>query len=241
MPWQVGLNGQMVWSNEGQGNVSLPPSGPQQPQDWSRLDAYDQRARELNGGQLDPEHARLLREEGTRRQDFTLPGMEQHLANQAAARQQQGEAANHLASVMRGENSMAAEQIRQGQDRALSQQRALQASARPGMQAAAARGASQNASRIGMDALGMGTMAGIAERNAAANALTGALGGMRGADVGLIGMGQQGQQAYQQNALQRYLQQQQLEAQDDPFKTIMGTLGGLGSQFIPLLGGKGGK
>jgi hypothetical protein len=146
--------------------------------------------------------------------------MAQGLAGQTDLRQRQGTLADYLGGLVQGKDSLSAQQLRQGADKSLQQQQALQASAAPGNQALAARMASQNAGRIGMDLTGQTAMSGIAERQAAANSLSGLLGGARGQDLSLMGgqaqlqlqnaLGQQqGGQTYEQQQLAKYLQDQQ--------------------------------
>lgn len=76
-----------------------------------------------------------------------------------------------LGQQMRGENSLAAEQLRQGLQQGMSQQQAMAAGARPGNQLAASRQAMMNAGQMASGLSGQQALAGIQERNAAANAL----------------------------------------------------------------------
>lgn len=125
------------------------------------------------------------------------------LAQESAARGQQLDAANYFGQQMRGQNLLSAEQLRQAQMQNVAQQQSLQASARPGGEAQAQRMAAQNSARLGYGLSGQAAMAGIAERNAAAQNYAGALGQIRGQDLGLsqFNANQQQQGALQQTAL----------------------------------------
>lgn len=119
-------------------------------------------------------------------------------------RGQQEELSNMLMAQARGEQSYSAEQLRQNAGRMQSMQQSMAAGARPSQSAMANRMAMQGASRIGTDMIGQQALAGIAERNAAAQSLGGVLQGARGQDIdaylGAQGLGLQnaaGQQAGQ--------------------------------------------
>lgn len=115
---------------------------------------------------------------------------------------------NHLQGQMMGQNSQSAEQLRQGLQQNLSGQRAMAASARPGSAPMAARTAAMNAGMMGAGMSGQAAMAGIAERNAAAQSLGGVLGSQRGlelqAALGGRGQAMQGYGNIMQDQTQRY-------------------------------------
>jgi hypothetical protein len=130
-------------------------------------------------------------------------------AQDSAARAQQMQAADYLNQQMQGRNLLSAEQLRQGQMQNVAQQQAMAASAAPGNQAMAQRQAMMNAGRQGYGMSGQAAMAGIAERNAAANAYGGMLGQIRGQDLGLSQFNAgQAQQGYYQNQGQNDARQQ---------------------------------
>jgi hypothetical protein len=145
-------------------------------------------------------------------------------AQDSSFRSDQSQLAQMLMGQARGENSMAAEQLRQAQMSNVAQQQSLAASAMPGQQAMAQRMAMQNAARGGYGMAGQAAMAGIAERQAATQALGGVLQGARGQDQTLgmfnaqmqqgnrqqndaqigqmLGLQQQGSMAQQQGGVQ---------------------------------------
>lgn len=88
-----------------------------------------------------------------------------------------------LGRLMRGENSLAAEQLRQGLQQTTGQLRSQAAAASPANAGMAALQASNNIGRAGSAMAGNAAMAGIAERNAAAQALGQMQLGARGQDV----------------------------------------------------------
>lgn len=90
---------------------------------------------------------------------------------------------DYLAGLMRGENSLSAEQLRQGLQQNLAAQRSQAAGAAPQNAAMAARTAAMNMGRLGAGMSGQAAMAGIAERNAAAGQLGQMQLGARGQDV----------------------------------------------------------
>lgn len=112
--------------------------------------------------------------------------------NYLARTQDMGGVADQLRRQMMGENSLSAEQLRQGLQQNLAAQRSAAAGARPSNAAMAARNAAIQMGRIGSGASGQQAMAGIAERNAAAGQLGGLLGQMRGQDI-QYGLGSRGQ------------------------------------------------
>lgn len=143
------------------------------------------------------------------------------------------ETADYLGRVMRGEDSVAAEQLRQGLQQNLGQQQAMAAQARPGNAAMAARTAATQAGKLGAGLSGQQAMAGIAERQGAAGQLAdlqarlrqqelqAALGGRRQAIQGL-GM------------LENARTQRYGAALGVPTKgeQVLGLLGGLGGAFM---------
>jgi hypothetical protein len=101
----------------------------------------------------------------------------------SAWEQDQRGLAGYLQGQMSGQNSLSREQLRQDTGRNMAMQQALAASANPQNAAMAQRMASQNAGRINQGMAGQAAMAGIAERNAAANAYGGLAGQARGQDM----------------------------------------------------------
>jgi hypothetical protein len=89
----------------------------------------------------------------------------------------------YLQQLQRGQNSVSAEQLRQGLQQNLAAQQSMAAGAAPQNAAMAARTAAIQAGRLGSAASGQQALAGIQERNAAAQQ-AGQLGlGMRGQDL----------------------------------------------------------
>lgn len=79
--------------------------------------------------------------------------------------------ADYLGRVMRGQESVSAEQLRQGLQQNMAAQQSMAAGARPGNAAMAARTAAMQAGRLGAGLSGQQALAGIAERQAAAGQL----------------------------------------------------------------------
>lgn len=98
-------------------------------------------------------------------------------------------ATDHLGRIMRGENSLAGEQLRQGLEQNIGGQMAMAAGARGGNQIAAARTAANNAARLGAGFSGQQATAGIQERNQAAATLGGLLNQNAGIAGGFAGQG----------------------------------------------------
>lgn len=130
-------------------------------------------------------------------------------------RDQQTALANVLMGQATGQNSFAREQLRQDMGRAQSAQQSMAAGARPNQSAMAARLAMQNMGNIQSGMAGQSALAGIAERNAAANALGAVLQGARGQDnesyLGSMDLANQnahnalvGSMGFQQNETERY-------------------------------------
>jgi len=104
------------------------------------------------------------------------------------------EATELLRQQATGEKSFSSEMLRQALGRNVAAQHSLAASARPGYEGLAARMAAQQAGALGAGLAGQQTLAGIAERQAAQQALMQAILGGRGQDVSVLtqGMGQPG-------------------------------------------------
>jgi hypothetical protein len=117
---------------------------------------------------------------------------------------QLGNAMQFLNGQMRGENSVSAEQLRQGLGQTMSQQRSMAASASPQNSAMAARTAAMNMGRLGAGMSGQAALAGIQERNAAAQQY-----GQLGSALGQLQLGARGQDVNvangaRQNAINGY-------------------------------------
>ncbi len=104
-------------------------------------------------------------------------------ANYNNMTQRLGGSLDYLQGQMQGRNSVAAEQLRQGQQANLAQQQSFAAGAMPGNAAMAARTAANNMGRLGYGLAGQQALAGIAERNAAAQQYASLLGQARGQDL----------------------------------------------------------
>lgn len=89
----------------------------------------------------------------------------------------------YLQGLMSGQNSVSAEQLRQGLQQQLAQQQSMAASASPGNAAMAARNAAMNMGHASTAMAGNAAMAGLQERNQAASQLAGLQLGMRGQDL----------------------------------------------------------
>jgi hypothetical protein len=88
-----------------------------------------------------------------------------------------------LRALASGQNSISAEQLRQGLQQNVAGQQAMAASARPGNAAMAARTGAMQAARMGSGLAGQQAIAGIQERQAAQQALGGLLINERGQDI----------------------------------------------------------
>jgi hypothetical protein len=100
-------------------------------------------------------------------QQFGLSLQGQYLANQAGIAQTQG----MLQALANGQNSVSAEQLRQGMQQQQAAQQSMAASAAPQNQVMAARIAANNMAREGYGMAGQQALAGLQERQAALNAL----------------------------------------------------------------------
>jgi hypothetical protein len=90
---------------------------------------------------------------------------------------------NYLMGLASGKNSVSAEQLRQGLQQQLAQQRSMAASADPNNAAMAARNAAMNMGQASYGMAGQQAAAGLQERNQANEALAGLNLGARGQDV----------------------------------------------------------
>ncbi len=145
------------------------------------------------GADAEKERKRLLYEQAAQAGDFANQG-------QAGYNNMTGQmrATNaHLRDQMMGRNSLSAEQLRQGLGQQMASQQAMAASANPGNAAMSARNAMNNMSRAGYGMSGQAAMAGIQERNAAANTLGQMNLAQRGQDMN-VALGSRG------NAMQGY-------------------------------------
>jgi hypothetical protein len=116
---------------------------------------------------------------------------------------------DYLRGQVRGQNSVSAEQLRQALAQQQGQQMSMAAGARPGSAPMAARTAMMNMSRQGSAMAGNQAMAGIAERNAAAQNLAQINQAQRGQDINVaLGARQNalgGYQALENARTQRYM------------------------------------
>lgn len=93
---------------------------------------------------------------------------QQYMANQAGI----GNTMGMLQGLAQGQNSVSAEQLRQGLQQSQAQQMSMAASAGPQNQAMAARNAMMNAGNAASGMMGQQAMAGLQERQGALNALS---------------------------------------------------------------------
>jgi len=140
----------------------------------------------------------------------------QYLQNQAGMNNTMG----MLQGLANGQNSVSAEQLRQGLQQAQAQQMSMAASAAPQNQAMAARNAMVNSGNVASGMMGQQAMAGLQERQAALNALSQMQLGQSGQNLqGALGMAQNANNAYGTNL-------------GNPQKTWGGMIGGLGAAAI---------
>src|SRR5215831_16705283 len=97
--------------------------------------------------------------------------------------QRQSALADMMQRYATGQESVSQLQLRQAADANIAQQMAMAASARPGQAQLAALTAAQNAGTINTQLAGQSALAGIQERAAAQNALSGLLGTTRGQNL----------------------------------------------------------
>jgi hypothetical protein len=95
--------------------------------------------------------------------------------------------------IMTGKNSLSGEQLRQGLQQNMAAQRSMAASATPQNAVMASRNAMNNMNRAGIGMSGQAALAGIQERNAAAQTLGQMNLGQRGQDIE-VGLGSRGNQ-----------------------------------------------
>lgn len=118
-----------------------------------------------------------------RRQAEAAAGRQAPQVAESAFREDQRMVLDRLRRQMTGEDSLSQAQLRQNTDANLAQQRSLAAGASPRNAALSMRLLGQNAGRINQAAVGQQAMAGIAERNAAANLMGQVAQGARGQDL----------------------------------------------------------
>jgi hypothetical protein len=253
-----------------------PQAAPTNTSEWieqqrARQQANQQQRQQQGSAALQGFGARTADVQQANRQDFLAPGYQQRddLYNQELGAalggrmasggeqwgQQQQQLANMLMGQASGQNSMSAEQLRQGQAMNVAAQQSMMAGARPGQGVAALRMGMGNVARSGYGLAGQQAMAGIAERQAAQQALAGVLGQARGQDMNAsqfnasqqqqlaqallgaqlqnAGMQQQGGQAYRGDMTTRYGIDQQvaMNAANQPStgdKILGAVMGGAG-------------
>lgn len=140
---------------------------------------------------------------------------------------------DRLDATARGQNSMAAEQLRQGLQQNIAGQQSMAAGARPANAAMAARTASMNAARMGSGFAGQQAMAGIAERQAADAQLGSMLGALRGQDaqvaLGGRSTAMQGELGLENARTQRAIAEMQKPSTTDK---VLGLASGLGTAYF---------
>lgn len=109
-----------------------------------------------------------LNDQGNRSSDFADTGQQQF----GTLGGQLGGQADYFRGLQSGQNSLSAEQLRQSLAQNLAGQRSMAAGASPQNAVMAARTAAIQSARLGSGLAGQQAMAGIAERNAAAKALS---------------------------------------------------------------------
>jgi hypothetical protein len=149
----------------------------------------------LGIGDNDPanQYRNLLVNSGQGAQGFAGSATGQFNQDSAAAQAQR----QFLMDQMQGKNSVSAEQLRQGLSQQLAQQQAMAAGAAPQNAAMAARNAAMNMGQASYGMAGQQAIAGLQERQNAANQLAQLNLGMRGQDVqGVLGGYGAANQAY---------------------------------------------
>jgi hypothetical protein len=121
------------------------------------------------GGLTDDEKKRKAALEAAAAQSGSFADQGQNYYTQLG--QEAGGARNYLRSIAEGQNSVSAEQLRQANLQALASQRSMASSASPSNAVAASRNAMLNMQRQQSGLAGQQAVAGIAERNAAAQQL----------------------------------------------------------------------
>ena len=131
---------------------------------------FDQIGQIFGVGQGDPSnpYRNALQQNAQQQGGFGQQLQNQYMQNQAGIANTQG-MLNALAS---GQNSVSAEQLRQGLQQAQGQQMSMAASASPQNQAMAARNAMMNSGNIASGMMGQQAMAGLQERQNALNTLS---------------------------------------------------------------------
>lgn len=128
---------------------------------------------------IEAERKRMLQANAARAGEFADSNQEQ-----AYALGQRGNTAlDYMQGQMQGQNSVSALQLQQALQQQLAQQQAFAASASPQNAAMAARTAAIQGGRLGAGLAGQQAMAGLAERNQAAQQYAQLLQGLRGQDV----------------------------------------------------------
>lgn len=118
---------------------------------------------------------------------------QQYMQNQAGIANTMG----MLQGLANGQNSVSAEQLRQGMQQGQAQQMSMAASAAPQNQAMAARNAMMNAGNLASGMMGQQAMAGLQERQAALNALSQMQMQQSGQNInGALGFAQNANNAY---------------------------------------------
>lgn len=124
-----------------------------------------------------------LREEQRKQADAASGFADQGQAGYGAMTQEAAQARDYLRRLASGENSVSAEQLRQGNQQNLAAQRSFAASASPQNATMAARTAANNMNRASMGLSGQQAIAGLAERNAAQQGLANMIMQERGQDM----------------------------------------------------------
>jgi hypothetical protein len=134
------------------------------------------------GGGEDPEEKR--RRQRLLGQSLESAGEADETYNSYKAYGQQGQGAlDYLRGQTQGQNSVSAEQLRQGLQQLYGQQRSMAAGASPRNAAMAARTAAIQSANLGQGMAGQQAIAGLQERNAANAAYGNLLQGLRGQDL----------------------------------------------------------
>lgn len=135
--------------------------------------------------ELDAERSAKLGALGDESADFARQQQQQY----GLLGQEGNQERDFLRSIARGEDSISAEQLRQGLQQNVAGQMAMANSARPGSGAMAARNAALNASRAASGLAGQQAVAGLQERQQAQRALMEALLRQRGQDLDALSGG----------------------------------------------------
>ena len=133
----------------------------------------------LGGSSEDDEKRKRLNEVGAAGMGLAGAG----LGNYNAMTGRLGGALDYLDATARGQNSVSAEQLRQGMQQGQAAQMSMAAGASPANAAMAARNAANNMARLGYGLSGQQALAGLQERQQAQQAYANLLGQARGQDV----------------------------------------------------------